>query len=486
MRIALISPSWGEMINSYPPLGLAFLAAVLEKNGHKVKIFDFGLEPNLPVEKQTQRVLIFQPELIGITSLTNTYYSANQLAKSIKKNNKDTPIVMGGPHPTIFPQETLKNSGVDLVVFGEGEDTLLELVETLQNQKGLKKIRGLAFKREKDIIVNQPRPLIDDLDALPFPARHLLALKKYPLRDEKGNLMVTIMSSRGCPYGCTYCFKEVFGRRCRKRSAENVVNELEAVKNQFGISSFYFIDDLFTFDKKRVLQIAKLIQRKKLDITWQCLSRVDHVNLQMLKKMRQAGCKRIHFGIESGNEEILKKINKQITIEQVKNAIKWCKEIGIYSKGYFMIGLPGDNKKTIKQTIDFSLQLSNLGLNDAMFSLTTPFPGSELWNYVPQKKKVKFDTAFSKAYYLANNPRHLRILHNLSRVSDSQLIRGVEEANYKFSENKLKERLVSRFGKVGVSMWFVLKFKPLRQVVWSIRKYLKARSSWKEERLVNV
>lgn len=485
MKIALVSPSWGEMINSYPPLGLAYLAGVLEKSNHGVKIFDFGLEPDLQANIQARKILSFRPGVIGISSLTNTYYSAIELAKSIKDKDKNIPIVMGGPHPTIFPEETLQNLCVDFVVFGEGEHSLLELVNTLKDKK-FKKIKGLAFKDKQGIKINPPRPLIKDLDDLPFPARHLLELDKYPLRDTEGNLMATIMSSRGCPYGCTYCFKGIFGRRYRIRSAENVVDELEQVKNKFGINSFYFIDDLFTFDKKRVFEIVRLIQKRGLNLTWQCLSRVDQVTPQMLKEMRKAGCNRIHFGIESGNEKILKAINKQITIGQVKKAIKWCKKVGIYSKGYFMIGLPGDDKKTIKQTIDFSVKLASLGLDEAMFSLTTPFPGSALWEHVPKKKKVKFDENFSKAYYLANNPRHLKILHNLSRVSNSQLIKAVVEADYKFSENKLKERLVERWGKIGIAGWYVSKIKPLRQLLWKVRRCLKARDLWREERLVNL
>lgn len=465
MRIALVSPSWGKTIHGYSPLGLAYLAAILEKSNYNVKIFDFALKPILPVNIQAHRILTFQPELIGITSLTNTYYSAISLAKSIKYNDKDIPIVMGGPHPTVLPKQTLQEPCVDFVIFGEGEYTLLEFVGALQDQRELKNIKGLAFKGEQGIIINQARPLIDNLDALPFPARHLLEQNKYQLRDMEGHLMAPIMSSRGCPYGCGYCFKGIFGRIYRKRSAENVINELEQIKDEFGIRSFYFIDDLFTFDEKRVFEMARLIHEKSLNITWQCITRVDNVNPQLLHEVRDAGCNRIHVGIESGNQEILNRINKQITLGQVKRAIKWCKEVGIYSQGYFMIGLPGDNEDTIKQTIDFSIELIKLGLNGAVFSLTTPLPGAPLWQYVPQMEKNKLDVDFSKSYYAANDPRKLKVLYNLSNVSNSELIRSVVEANYRFRDNALRKQLIERFGNIGIPIWYISKIKPVRRVL---------------------
>jgi radical SAM superfamily enzyme YgiQ (UPF0313 family) len=456
MKIALVSPFWGKMVNAYPPLGIAYIAAILEKNGHDVKLFDFSLHPDISIEEKIFNLLNFCPDLIGITSLTNTYYNSLEISKMIKSKS-EIPIVMGGPHPTIFPTETLKNPYVDFVVSGEGENTIVELVNALESDKSLKDIKGLYYKIDGKIVANPPRPYIENLDELPFPARHLLELREYPLRFERGEMMTTLITSRGCPYECIYCFKELFGRRYRRRSAENIVDELKHIFSTYKIKVFYFVDDLFTFDRERVLRLCKLIIEEGLDIKWQCLARVDTVTPQLLNEMARAGCKKIHFGIESGNKQILESVNKKITLEQVRKAVEWCKAAGIKSKGYFMLGLPGDTLETMDQTIDFSL---DLGLDEAMYSLTTPFPGTQLWKLLLDKEiDINFNEAFSKAYYFTDDPDRVEVFFNLSKVSDEDLKRYLGKAEKSFNEYKRKRILERKFGKMlGNIVWNTLKF----------------------------
>jgi len=321
MKIALVSAKWNEKANDYPPLGLAYLAAVLERDGHEVGIFDLGLDPDVPVADGVQRVCAFGPHVVGITAMTSLYHGALETAILLKAN-LGRPIVLGGPHATVYPERVLRESPViDYVVRGEGEETILELVRALgEDDRDLGGINGLTYRLRDEIISNPDRELIRDLDALPFPARHLFELKRYGLCTPDGQSMVTVLSSRGCPYNCSYCFKGIVGRTYRQRSPENIIAELRQVIDEYGIRNFYFIDDLFTLNQKRLDVLTGRFIAEKLDIRWQCLGRVDRVDAEGLRKMYAAGCRRIHYGIESGNQEVLQRIGKRIRLDQVRQA----------------------------------------------------------------------------------------------------------------------------------------------------------------------
>ncbi|MGC8787767.1 MAG: B12-binding domain-containing radical SAM protein, partial [Anaerolineae bacterium] len=419
MRIALISPKWNKKANDYPPLGLAYLAAVLERDGHHVKIFDFGLNPHTALEDDVQAVCAFDPHIVGITAMTSVYHSALETA-TLLKAYLGRPIIVGGPHATVYPERVLAESPViDYVVRGEGEETIQELVHALCGNGDLSTIRGLTYRLRGEVLSNPDRPLITDLDALPFPARHLFDLRRYGLCTPDGQPMVTILSSRGCPYNCSYCFKGIVGRTYRQRSPGNIIAEIRQVIDQYGIRNFYFIDDLFTIDQRRLEAITEQLIREELDIRWQCLGRVDRVDAEILRKMYAAGCRRIHFGIESGNEEVLRRIGKGIKPEQVRQAVRWAQEAGIHVKGYFMLGLPGDTEETMQQTVDFAVELN---LDEAMFSLTTPFPGTRLWDELVKKKpETEYNQDFTRAYYYTDPDEELVPFLNVSEVSDAVL-----------------------------------------------------------------
>lgn len=447
MKIALISPNWEDQ-NPYPPLGLAYLGAVLEKAGLTVNIFDLTLEHDKPFEKMLEEIVISSPDIIGLSAMSHNYVNALEIAKFLKKNTNAT-IVFGGPHPTIMPEEVLQNEFIDFVVLGEGEETFLKMCQCLQVKK-FDGIDGLCYKNNGKIVIQPKKHFIKDLDKLPFPARHLLKLDSYTLLDDYGNRMVTLISSRGCPFGCTFCYKGLFGRTYRQRSAENIIKEIKTIIEKFNYKSFYFIDDLFTLNLKRVEELTLAIKKEDLNIRWQCLARVNNATLQMFKLMKESGCYKVHFGIESGNQQILNRVKKEITLEQVRQAVLYCKEAGIKTKGYFMLGLPGDTVKTMQDTINFANELE---LDEVMFSITTPFPGTQLWESI-DKNKIK---SLSSAFYYFDNFREsndINIFYNLSEVTDSKLIKIVKSAQHMEKRN----HYIKKFGKSkGIIIWQISK-----------------------------
>ena len=488
MRVSLVSPKWNEMVNSYPPLGLAYLAAVLEHEGHEVRVHDFGLHPGVGVSEQIAGVVQFDPALVGITAMTNTYHSAAETA-GLLKERLNCPIVFGGPHATVFPERVAGEPFVDYVVYGEGEETLLELVRALQtegptpSEGTLGRIEGLCYQAYDRLQRNPQRPLIHDLNTLPFPARHLIDLKAYPLYAPDGEQMITVLSSRGCPYNCSYCFKGIVGRTYRQRSPDNLMAELRQVIDRYGIRNIYFIDDMFTIDRTRLKAIGERIIDEDLGIRWQCLARVDSVDPEVLDVMYRSGCRQVHFGIESGNDEILEAIGKRINKAQVRRAVAWTAQTVIRSKGYFMLGLPGDTEETMHQTIEFAAELD---LDDAMFSLTTPFPGTRLWDeLVAKRPEIEFDHDFSRAFYYNNYSEEIEPFLNVSEVSDRVLSLMAVKAKRSFAEAKRKRKYTKAFGTVlGSTLWHASRLPPIRAAGRALLNsgFLGGLGSFREER----
>lgn len=462
MRIALVSPKWNKKANDYPPLGLAYLAAVLEADDHEVQVFDFGLEPDTPLEDDAARALAFEPHLVGITAMTSVYHSALETA-TLLKAYLGRPIVLGGPHATVYPHRVLNEAPViDYVVRGEGEETLRELVRALDNgARDVSAIQGLTYRHRGEIVSSPDRPLIDDLDALPFPARHLLDPKRYGLRTPAGEPMITVLSSRGCPYNCSYCFKGIVGRTYRQRSPDNIIAELHQVIDRYGAHSFYFIDDLFTINLRRLEALTQQLIDEQLDVRWQCLARVDRVNPEILKKMYAAGCRRIHYGIESGNQQVLDRIGKRIELSQVRQAVRWTHDAGIETKGYFMLGLPGDTAETMEQTVNLAVELD---LDQTMFSLTTPFPGTRLWDELVEKRPgTEYNQDFTRAYYYGDPDEDPAPFLNVSEVSDAVLATWMRKAHRAVEESKARGVYRRAFGEsLGSLLWRVSRFRPCR------------------------
>lgn len=389
----------GEVGGYLPPLGLAMLAAVLKKENYKVEIID-SVVLNYSNNNILKIIKEKNPKIIGISATTPTYHRAKQLAEEIKKIFPDKLLVIGGHHITIMPKVILREKVFDIGVYGEGEVTIIELINSykssnysyrkfLSNIKNLKKINGISFKDKKGkVIVNKPRELIKDLDSLPYPARELLLMEKYlPLPNQyKRKPVVHMIAIRGCPYNCSFCSNnKIFGRKIRYRSPEKVVEEIEYVMKKYGAKEISFWDDMMTVNKAWIHKFCNLIINKKIDIIWTCYARVDSVDGPMLRKMKKAGCWNIFFGFESGVQELLNNITKGITLEQIKNANDLCKKIGIEVRASFMIALPGETPELARKTIDFAKKLNP---DYVQFCITTPYPGTALYENVKKYGKI--------------------------------------------------------------------------------------------------
>jgi anaerobic magnesium-protoporphyrin IX monomethyl ester cyclase len=464
MRVALIGPKWHEMVNSYPSLGLAYLAAIAEQEGHTAAVFDTGLRPSVPVADEVKAIVDWKPDVVAFTSMTTSYQSVEEAAILLKEA-LGVPIIIGGPHATTLPEMTLANPHIDFLVYGEGEYVFRDWLRQIETgDTDWAKNKGLWYKTADGRVVdNGERELIPDLDELPFPARHLFDLPAYPLYAPTGEQMITVLTSRGCPYKCSFCFKGIVGRTYRQRSPENIVAELREIIDRYGVRNFYFMDDLFTINVKRLEAILDYFIGQDLDVRWRCLARVDRVNPELLRKMYRAGCRQIHFGIESGNPEILERTAKHIDLDQVRQAIEWTEDAGIMSKGYFMLGLPGDTETTMNETIEFA---ASLRLSEAMFSIATPMPGTELWEELIHKNPdTVYNTDFTKSYYYNSYTSEIAPFMNVSEVSDEKLSRMAILARRRFLESKEKRKYVRYFGpQLGERVYRVSQVKPIRNV----------------------
>jgi len=360
-------------VKRFPSLGLGYIAAVLEKNGFPVRFIDmYALD--LSIKEFKAMLKEKPPTIIGITCDTSTIVSVKKIASFIKKRYSACIVIVGGIHPTLFPDETINAGMFDVVVLGEGELTMLELVQSIESGNDLEDVKGILFKKDGKIIKTQPRPIIDNLDEIPFPARHLMPRERYTSALTRNSQMTTIISSRGCPFNCLFC---VLSSRWRGRSPENVVDEIQQVVVNFGIKEFFFEDSTMTLEKTRVIRMCKEIVRRKLPIIWQCSTRADCVNQDLLFWMRRAGCTRIQYGIESGDPRILKTLQKRITIKQARDAIYWSKRAGLETFLFFMIGSPGETMETINRTINFAKELDS---DFVGFSIAVPMPGTALFD----------------------------------------------------------------------------------------------------------
>ncbi|MBW2093018.1 MAG: cobalamin-dependent protein, partial [Deltaproteobacteria bacterium] len=371
MRVLLVNPHYPITETPSPPLSLALLAAVLDRAGVQVEVLDFVVFPYSQSVLQS-RLEEFLPDVVGLTSVTMNFNEAERVLKDTKRLNPDIFTIMGGPHVTFCAEETMMAvPELDCIVLGEGEKSIVELVRALDRRSDIKSIKGLVCRQNSKIQQTGARKQYVDLDSLPLPARHLLPLGRYRAL----GLPVSMITSRACPFNCIFCAgQRMFGSKVRTRKAKLVVDEFEMLsKLNFDLISI--ADDLFTVKKKHCLAVCDEIINRQIRQKWTSFARVDNVSKEALEKMKEAGCTDICFGVETGNKEILKTINKGTTIEQVVAAVTMCKEAGINPIASFILGLPGETPDTLKETMDFALRLKDLGA-DYGFHLLAPFPGT--------------------------------------------------------------------------------------------------------------
>ena len=425
-KVLLINPPFYRLMNSHYnglSLGLSYIAAVLSEAKHEVRIYNADQQNrknyaklkeifdsynnykeilsdlNHPLWLEIKDVIKdYSPDIVGITMMTGTYKSAENIGRIAKEVNEKIVVVVGGTHPTILPEETIKNKYFDYIIRGEGEYSFLDLVNNVKKEN----IAGLTYINEKGIIINNSnREFIKNINSLPFPSRDLY------INDNKYIDFGYIITGRGCPFKCTFCASnEIWKGHVRFRTPENVIEEIKYVYNKYDTRFFYFVDDTLTLNKKKTKKICNLIIENNLKIKWICTTRVDTIDEELLCLMKEAGCIRIKLGIESGSERILKLINKNITKKQIRDSVSLIKKVGIDISAYLMIGFPTETNEEVQETLDFAREL-----NPTYYSLSilAPYPGTKIYNDII-KSGIKLPMEhweyffhYSKDMILANN-----------------------------------------------------------------------------------
>jgi len=396
MKVLLIQPPWIVSQTTGPPLGLAYLGSCLEKSDHKVKIIDSAIL-NLDKTNIEREIKQFDPEVVGISSVTKCINYAIELTEFVKKNNPNCMTVLGGPHPTLRAKRTLEeNPTVDFAIRNEGEYTFTELLKKKNSKFDFSDIDGISYRVNNCILENKNRSLIENLDKLPFPAYHLLPMNKYKVNDtflnsgllgKQGEQYGSMLTSRGCPFGCIFCAcHKIMGKKWRVRSPENIVKELKILRYKYGKKIIEFLDDTFSINKQRTIKICKLIRDEGIDISLIVSTRVDLFDQDIAYNLKKAGCNLILFGIESGVQSTLNYLKKGFKISDIERAVKFAKNANIDIRGSFIIGVPGETKKMINQTISFAKKLD---LKSTGFSILMPYPGTELYGIAKEKKILR-------------------------------------------------------------------------------------------------
>ncbi|MFA5356847.1 MAG: radical SAM protein [Candidatus Omnitrophota bacterium] len=397
MKVVIVNPnsetvessrrSRREFLTPIIPLGIAYIAAVLEQNGITAKVIDQVAE-RINKDELFKRIIAEKPDLVGFSCLTATMNNASNLSRRIRDYDKKIKIVLGNIHASIFADELLKEGAADIVVRGEGEYTMLELVSSIEKGNGFSGIKGISFLDGGKVYHNPDRQPIEDLDKLPYPAMHLFKLHKYtevPLAAIYNSVASVVQASRGCPYRCIFCTQDKIHKRPRYRRMDSVIDEIEYMHDKYKMRYFGFADPYFPFSIESGMEFCdKFIKRgmhKK--VRWVTEMRVDSVTPELLKRMKEAGAYLIMYGFEVGNSEILRGLKKGTTLEQARLAMKYTKKAGIMTLGLFMLGMPGETKQSCEETICFAKELD---CDLVKFNITIPYPGSELFDLYISKK----------------------------------------------------------------------------------------------------
>ncbi|OGW45688.1 MAG: hypothetical protein A2Y66_00895 [Nitrospirae bacterium RBG_13_41_22] len=435
MKVFLINPpfeteeDYSGKLELYQPLGIAYVAASLEKSGHNVKIIDSVIEGfkqiehsngkkffGLPAKEIASAVLKEKPDIIGITGMSPWKNSIFNLARSIREKNSEIPIICGGSITTLEPSVVLSNPDIDFVIIGEGEITFVEFLKVLKRPDEWHSIPGLGFKSKGKPILNKPSCFNVDLDSLPFPARHLLPMKKYfkaasyyeYSRGKASSPRATgIITSRGCPFNCVFCSAKLLaGKFWRPRNAENVIAEMEECISKYNITDFYFEDENMSLNKERTNKLMDTIIEKKWKVVLHSPQglRADSLDKGILRKMKKAGFRDITIGVETGSQKVMDEVvDKRLRLERVEEVVKDCKEIGIEVSCFFVIGMVGprvETKEEIKQTLDFAKKLRKIGVSHCTIRNALPIPGTRMHQIAKEKEYLLMpdDIDFNKIY----------------------------------------------------------------------------------------
>lgn len=435
VKVALVYPYFhpanDNSIFRFPPLGLGYIAAALKKRGVEVELVDCTF---MQQSEAVERIKRFKPQIVGFYSMFSMKKTTLELAYTLRNESLDGCLfVVGGPLPSWAPEGFL--DVFDVVAVGEGEQTMTELVECTALGKDFSNVKGLVIREGKHVVNTGSRPFIEDLDSLAFPTRDLFdneAYKKY-YHEHFGYSTTSMITSRGCPFSCDFCSRPIFGADMRTRSVGNIVDEVEEIA-ALGYDRVWFSDDCFTLNRNHLLDVCGEIVKRKVDIDWECLSRVDTMDAQVAEWMKRAGCIGVFFGIESGNDSVLSMMKKRITTMQAQSAVYAAKAAGLKVGAFFIVGYPGESNKTVLDTVRFA---SGLPLDYLSFTLPYPIPGTPLY------ERVK-DLGVSIEDW--EEPRNYRLIrHKLLYAS------GFSEGKLKFAIGKAQAQFYGRryLGKIG-------------------------------------
>jgi anaerobic magnesium-protoporphyrin IX monomethyl ester cyclase len=449
MRILLINPAPTGTLKAtgvlFPPLGLLYVAAYAEKEGHQVAVRD------LAVRRKKEEIDFKKYDMVGISTDTTRHRLALQLAKKAKANG--CTVVMGGPHPGYVDEEILSTQRVDFIVRGEGEVTFSELVAALEKKNGqFDSIPGISFFSNGTLVRTPPRPFIEDLDSLPLPARHLIHIDDYQ-RTKIGDRPITpVITSRGCPYRCVFCASSHFwGTKIRARSVASVLKEIEEVYHRYHFNAVAFVDDTFNLIPKRVIEICHGIVERKLDLWWWCLSRVDLLlkNQDMVQEMVRAGAKSVFIGVESSSPRTLEELRKGIHVEETVRTVEMLKRNNLGIHASYILGGLDDTVKTIHDTIRFAKRLDT---NVAQFAILTPYPGTAIYQQVKDRIfKWRSPWSFFDMQHLVFKHNHLSFIRMEWLLLKAHLLyytrskKGIHDIWHHIKKHHLGIRMFLRF-----------------------------------------
>jgi radical SAM superfamily enzyme YgiQ (UPF0313 family) len=370
-----------------PPIGLLYIATSIRENSeHNVKILDATIG-TISVKKIGEAIKEFAPEVIGMTLSTFSLLECISIARLAKEIDPKVKVIVGGIHVYIYPQETINLGCFDYGVLGEGEHIIIKLLDRIEKGESPSGIKGIIYKEDGEVVYTGPPDLIDDLDSVPLPDRTLLPYKKYNSLIAKANPVSIMITSRGCPFKCTFCDRPHLGKKFRVRSADNVADEFEQCY-RLGIKEILVYDDTFSINRQRVIDICNKLIERKIKIYWGIRTRVDTVDGEMLRLLKEAGCVRVNYGVESGDAEVLKGLNKGITLEQAEEAFYLTKKYGMDALAYFMIGCPGETEETVRETLEFAKKLKPTYVH---FTILMPFPSTTVYYDALANKIIKKD-----------------------------------------------------------------------------------------------
>jgi anaerobic magnesium-protoporphyrin IX monomethyl ester cyclase len=456
-----VAPPWYKLFGygmTDVPIGIGYLAAVLRKNNISVDIYNADYSEDVaysakdltrnfldyikiqhdlehPIWKKVAKVISsFAPDVVGLTATTGKFTSALNVARICKAMNPNIKVVVGGPGPSCLPDETIKEKEIDFVVMGEGEYTFLELVKILESGESFSKCLGLAFKSNGNVVSMPARPLINNIDDLPFPVREFYINEK---ETRKPTIEGIMFATRGCPFRCIFCASHVlWTRRVRHRSVENIISEMQQLAGKYRLKYIKFNDDAFTVSRSFVLDFCDELIRRKVGVEWECSTRIDLMTEEILGRMKDAGCAMISVGVESGSDETLKKIKKGVTKKQIIKGFETAKKVGMSTGAFVMAGFPWENEKDIYETVTFARSLEPALI---FFSIVTPYPSTELFDICDEMKILPKQKNWEEFYHQSPS----LILNGMTSLEFNRVMDNVEKIVEDYNRKSRRRRLVN-------------------------------------------